>query len=354
MALGAKAQLLVAGSARQDQRSRLTGTSLTPERPRRLRRMQRRQFLQGVLSSPMIAAAWKQGLPAAFESEIVQWMGVAPVPGAIIGVVRNGGPAWLRPLGVRHIETNDPVTRDTIFQAASLSKQVTAYAAFALRDAGKLDFDRTLVSYVDDLADERARKVTVRQVLSHSSGFPNWRSGAVKQLVPEFEPGSKFQYSGEGFFYLQRVLEYVTGLGFCDVIDRQVFQPLGMTSSSMIWRPELANRYALPHDRRGEVRTNWDKGARRLHEIAKQRGQTVTGWRYADYESATREAGRLRPVSAVRAAKPGNPPGTDPHPAHARLGAGLGHRTCSRSRVRLAMGGQRWLQEFCDCGADIG
>ena len=282
----------------------------------------------------MIAAAWKQGLPAAFESEIVQWMGVAPVPGAIIGVVRNGGPAWLRPLGVRHIETNDPVTRDTIFQAASLSKQVTAYAAFALRDAGKLDFDRTLVSYVDDLADERARKVTVRQVLSHSSGFPNWRSGAVKQLVPEFEPGSKFQYSGEGFFYLQRVLEYVTGLGFCDVIDRQVFQPLGMTSSSMIWRPELANRYALPHDRRGEVRTNWDKGARRLHEIAKQRGQTVTGWRYADYESATREAGdpslpnNLLPNAAASMVTTG--------PDYARfLQAGLRNPEIRREQIRI-------------------
>jgi len=221
----------------------------------------------------MIAAGWKQGLPASFESEIVQWMGVAPVPGAIAGVIQKGGPAWLRPLGVCNIEAKDPVTRDTIFQAASLSKQVTAYAAFAMREAGKLDFDRTLVSYVDDLSDERARKVTVRHVLSHSSGFPNWRSGAAKQLVPEFEPGSKFQYSGEGFFYLQRILEHVTGLGFCEVIERLVFQPLGMTSSSMIWKPEIAGRYALPHDRRGEVRANWDKTPRRLHEIAKQKAR---------------------------------------------------------------------------------
>src|SRR5262245_50587400 len=246
--------------------------------------MQRRQFLQGVLSSPMISTGCKHGLPASFESEIVHWMGVAPVPGAIIGVVRDGGPALLRPLGVRNIETKDPVTHDTIFQAASLSKQVTAYAAFALRKAAKLDFDRTLVTYVDDLEDERARKVTVRNVLSHISGFPNWRSGTTKQLAPEFEPGSKFQYSGEGFFYLQRVLEQVTGLGFCDVIDQLVFQPLAMTSSSMIWKPELADRYALPHDRRGEVRTNWDKAARYLHEIARQRGQRVTAWRYTDYE----------------------------------------------------------------------
>src|SRR5262249_2698832 len=150
---------------------------------------------------------------------------------------------------------------------------VTVYAAFALRESGKLDFDRTLVSYVDDLPDERARKVTLRHVLSHSSGFPNWRGEAGKQLVPEFEPGSKFQYSGEGVFYLQRILEQVTGQGFCEIIDRLVFRPLGMTSSSMIWKPELADRFAVPHNRRGELRMNWDKGPKHLHEIAARKGQ---------------------------------------------------------------------------------
>jgi len=239
----------------------------------------------------MIAAGWKQGPPPSLEAEILEMMGVAPVPGAVMGTVRNGSPAWVRALGVRNVETKDPVTRETVFQAASLSKQATAYAAFALREAGKLDFDRTLVSYVDDLANESARRVTLRHVLSHSSGFPNWRSEAGAQLVPEFEPGSKFQYSGEGFFYLQRILEQVTGQGFCEIMDRMVFQPLGMNSSSMMWKPELADRFALPYDRRGEPRKNWDKTPRRLHEIAKRKGQSVTAWKYADYQAATREAG---------------------------------------------------------------
>ena len=238
----------------------------------------------------MIVAGWKQDLPASYASEIVQWMSVAPVPGAVAGALRNGAPLWIHPLGVKNNETKAPVSRDTIFQAASLSKQVTAYAAFALREQGKLDFDRTLVSYVDDLPDERARKVTVRHVLSHSSGFPNWRS-AAKPLAPEFEPGSKFQYSGEGFFYLQRILEEISGTGFCELIDRIVFQPLGMTSSSMLWKPEMAERFAVPHGRRGDPRANWDARPKRLYEIAKQRGQNITAWRYADYESAAREAG---------------------------------------------------------------
>lgn len=239
----------------------------------------------------MVAAGWKQGPPPLVESEILAMMGVAPVPGAVVGMVRNGSAAWIRPLGVRDVETKEPVTRDTVFQAASLSKQATVYAALALREAGKLDFDRTLVSYVDDLPNERARRVTLRHVLSHSSGFPNWRFEAGAQLIPEFDPGTKFQYSGEGFFYLQRILEEVTGQGFCEIIDGMVFKPLGMTSTSMIWKPELAARFALPYDRRGELRKNWDRGPKRLYDIARQKGQAVTSWKYADYAAATREAG---------------------------------------------------------------
>ncbi|MFN7994295.1 MAG: serine hydrolase domain-containing protein [Bryobacteraceae bacterium] len=253
--------------------------------------MQRRQFLTDILSSPMIAASWRHGPPPWLEVEILHMMAVAPVPGAITGILQNGSLAWIRPLGVRNVESKDPVTRDTVFQAASLSKQVTAYAAFALRDAGKLDFDRTLVSYVDDLADPRVRRVTLRHVLSHCSGFPNWRDDPATQLASEFEPGSKFQYSGEGFFYLQRILEQVTGKGFCEIIEGMVFRPLGMTSSSMIWKPELAGRFAVPHDGRGEPRSNWDRAPKRLHEIAERKGQTVATWKYADYEAATREAG---------------------------------------------------------------
>jgi CubicO group peptidase (beta-lactamase class C family) len=230
----------------------------------------------------MVSGTWKRGIPAAFENEILQFMAVAPVPGAVIGVIRNESAASIYPLGVRSIESRAPVNSDSIFQAASLSKQIAAYAAFALRDAGKLDFERTLVSYVDDLPNPRARTVTVRQVLSHSSGFPNWRSSPGAPLVPEFEPGSAFQYSGEGFFYLQRILEQVSGLGYAELIDRMVFRPLSMTSSSMIWKPEFAAAtskygYALPHGRHGEPRPNWDARPKRLYEIAEQKGQNIMG-----------------------------------------------------------------------------
>jgi CubicO group peptidase (beta-lactamase class C family) len=172
---------------------------------------------------------------------------------------------------------------------------VTAYAAFALRGRGELDFDRPLAEYVDDLRDPAARTVTARHVLSHSSGFPNWRDfqpgEPLPDLKPAFAPGSKYQYSGEGFFYLQRVMEQITGNGFGQVADDFVFRPLGMSSSSLVWDPATVDRTALPHNRRGEPRRGWDKGARALRAFAASAGKPVAALRYAEYSACTRDAG---------------------------------------------------------------
>ena len=81
-------------------------------------------------------------------------MRAAPLHSAVIGVLHRHKLSWLLPLGVRATASPDPVTASTLFQAASLTKQVTAHAAFALRAQGKLDFDRPLVAYVDDLGHE--------------------------------------------------------------------------------------------------------------------------------------------------------------------------------------------------------
>ncbi len=216
---------------------------------------------------------------------------VAPVPGVVIGVIEDGKPSWIKPFGMRNVETAAPVTADTIFHAASLTKQVLAYAAFSLRDQGKLDFDRTLVSYVDDLSDPKARQVKIRHVLSHSSGFPNWRFEAGKLLVPEFEPGSKWRYSGEGFVYLQRILEKVTGEGIAAILDRLVFQPLRMPSSALVWSSQFADRTALPYNGRGELLQHWDRRPRALEELARKRGTRLRDWKYEEYRAAAKELG---------------------------------------------------------------
>ncbi len=83
-------------------------------------------------------------------------------------------------------------------------------------------------------------------VLSHTSGFPNWRNNDSLRI--NFEPGQKFSYSGEGYVYLQKVVEKITGKPLNDLITERVFRPLGMPNSSYIWRNDFDAKTAAPHD----------------------------------------------------------------------------------------------------------
>jgi CubicO group peptidase (beta-lactamase class C family) len=171
------------------------------------------------------------------------------VPGLSFAVKRDGKIVETRALGVRDTSTGLPADEDTIFEAASLSKPVFAYAVLQLVDAGVLSLDTPLSTYVPDYVkdDPRAALITVRNVLSQTSGLPNWRS-KTNPLKTYFQPGERFSYSGEGFVWLQRVVEAVTGESLNDIMARLVFDPLEMKRSSYIWRPDFAADYASPHD----------------------------------------------------------------------------------------------------------
>ncbi|MFN0104460.1 MAG: serine hydrolase domain-containing protein [Bryobacteraceae bacterium] len=250
--------------------------------------MRRRALLSALASIPMAGA---RAFDAGFRRRIEQAMAVGPVPGLVVGRVEKGATAWIEAMGHCRAGGGPAVIGDTVFQAASLSKQVTAYAAFALRDQGKLDFARPLVSYVDDIGDARSRRATIRHVLSHSAGFPNWRFEAGKELTADFEPGERWQYSGEGYVYLQRIIEKVTGKSFFAVVEELVFQSLGMRSSAMAWMPQWEERYAQPHRRRGEPIANWDQAGKALHAYAKKLGREVSALRYEDSVALRKEAG---------------------------------------------------------------
>ena len=115
-----------------------------------------------------------------------------------IGLIRNGKTVWLYGFGVKDKETQAPVQTDTIFEAASLSKPVFTYGVLKLVDQGKLDLDAPLSSYLPKpyVPDERVSKITARLVLSHRTGFPNWRGDDGLPIY--FSPGERFSYSGEG------------------------------------------------------------------------------------------------------------------------------------------------------------
>jgi CubicO group peptidase (beta-lactamase class C family) len=194
--------------------------------------------------------------PPWFVTRLSRLLEISGTPGCAVVVLQRGRVVWEHYAGLMNAADEAPVTRDTMWPAASLGKPVFAAAALTLVSEGKLDLDKPLREYVADhaAADERTSKITARHVLSHTSGLPNWRT-RDQPLVSDFEPGSRFSYSGEGYYYLQTVIERITGLGIQQVVNRAVFEPLGMKSSTYTWRDDVPSRLVAGHDR-GVVRPN--------------------------------------------------------------------------------------------------
>lgn len=191
---------------------------------------------------------------AALEKRVPELMRDAKVPGLSIALIRDGKIYWRQSFGRK--DASHPVSEATTFEAASLSKVVFATIVLKLADEGRIDLDAPLTRYVDTRQvldvreDPRLSAITARMVLSHRTGFPDWRpAGGALQI--HFPPGDHFSYSGEGFIYLQRAVETITGKGLEELAREDVFGPLGMTSSSYVWRPDFVDSTAIGHDKDG-------------------------------------------------------------------------------------------------------
>jgi len=160
------------------------------------------------------------------------------VPGVSIALVEGGRVSWVGAYGSANARTKRRVDTNTLFEAASMSKPLFTYATLKLVEGGVMDLDRPLVEYLDEpyLPDQpKHRLITARMVMNHTSGFPNWRPNGWlggKPLKIRFEPGSRHGYSGEGFLYLQRVVEHITGKPLQTFMRKKLLEPIGMTSSS--------------------------------------------------------------------------------------------------------------------------
>lgn len=189
----------------------------------------------------------------ALETEIPHLMQAAGVLGLSVAEIRDAAIVWRQGFGIMSKQSNEPVTVDTIFEAASLSKPVCAYAALRLCEKGVLELDTPLAVYLPEpyLQNEpRFQRITMRHVLSHMTGFPNWRPRG-QPLQMYFEPGVRFSYSGEGYVYLQRVIEHVTAQPLAEYVSKHVFEPLGMSSSSFVWTEAYETQSAQGHDQQG-------------------------------------------------------------------------------------------------------
>src|SRR6267142_3269171 len=184
------------------------------------------------------------------------------VPGVALGVVR-GGRTDVRGFGVTSIEDGLPITADTIFPLASISKTVTATSMMRLVEQGRVNLGAPVRRYLPDfrVEDEAAsRDVTIWHLLTHTSGWEG-QLGAVErgdetltrfvaglstnmQLAP---PGAAWSYNNAGFGVAGRVIEVVTGKTFSDAVSDQVFRPIGLSLAFTRVGDIVTHRFALGH-----------------------------------------------------------------------------------------------------------
>jgi hypothetical protein len=210
-------------------------------------------------------------------------MAATQAKGMAVAVIDHGAVGYVHAYGIRNAK-GDPLTPDTVMYGASLTKTVFAYTVMQLVDQGRLkldtplkdDLDKPLPSYgpdpvfpdkygreghaYEDLAsDPRWEKITPRMCLTHSTGFNNfWFVEPDQKLHIHFEPGTRYSYSGEGMILLQFTIEHgrkSQGLGLdVGALTKANFDRLGMTRTSLVWRPDFAANLADGWNDKGEPR----------------------------------------------------------------------------------------------------
>jgi len=188
----------------------------------------------------------------------------AGAPGLSMAIINDGKIVYHTVEGYADVENEIPVTEQTIFEGASMSKPLFAYLIMTLVDDGKLNLDKPLYQYLEfpEIAeDERYKKITARMVLSHTTGFPNWRRSQPEgKLRIQFEPGLAYQYSGEAYQYLAQVAAHILGTdyrGLGDYFQERVAKPTRMLPSNFFPDSAILAYKAIPY--LNDKRMEWIK-----------------------------------------------------------------------------------------------
>jgi len=228
-----------------------------------------RRFAEGTVPPPKFADPQrKQKLGAAFpeiEKLFNAFVQRANMPGAVMGIIIDGELVWVKATGVRETTDKAPVTPDTVFRIASMTKSFTAMSILKLRDEGKLSLDDPVSRYIPALADlpyptKDSPAITIRHLLTHSEGFPEDNPWGDRQLAQTDEtvrewiragipfstpPGTAFEYSNYGFGLLGQVVTRAAGKPYADYVRDNILRPLGMNSSTFDMSAVPKDRIAL-------------------------------------------------------------------------------------------------------------
>lgn len=225
-------------------------------------------FFVGLLLSEITYA--KSPTAKSLDAEVQKIMTQTGAKGLALAIVDKGNVTFVKAYGIRN-ENGDALKTDTIMYGASLTKSVFSYAAMQLVDQKKLNLDKPIATYLNkplpdyatepkyaawsDLAgDERWKKITPRIILTHSTGLANFSFVEPdNKLHIHFEPGSRYAYSGDGILLLQFAIEKGLGLDVGEFTQQQIFKPLGMTRTSLMWHDDFKNNLADGWDENGHV-----------------------------------------------------------------------------------------------------
>jgi D-alanyl-D-alanine carboxypeptidase len=195
-------------------------------------------------------------------SQVLEQTGV---PSASVAVVQHGKLVYTHAYGLARLDPRTPATPEMRYSIGSISKQFTAAAILLLQEQGKLSLDDAVGKYVPGLTE--GDKVTIRQVLSHTSGYQDYwpedylmppmrNPESAQQILDtwakkplDFEPGTQWQYSNTNFVIAGRIVETITGAPLMDLLTTRIFRPLGMHS---VWNSDetkLTTADATPYIR---------------------------------------------------------------------------------------------------------
>jgi CubicO group peptidase (beta-lactamase class C family) len=223
---------------------------------------------------------------------------LASVPSLSYAMI-DGDKITTRSLGIRRAGEAERATPDTVYAAASLTKAVFSYVFLGLVNEGLLSLDKPVREYLPlpNPDDARSNTITARHLLSHSGGWRNWRNNTSTALTSDFEPGSRWSYSGEGFFFLQRIVEKLTGKSVPLLARERVFDPLGMKRSSLVGLVEFEPFQAAGHSGRGDVTQPFGRPTLlELRRMMSAKGMSLESAKVEDSEQAIKTAEPALPV----------------------------------------------------------
>ncbi|HYV19457.1 MAG TPA: serine hydrolase domain-containing protein [Verrucomicrobiae bacterium] len=276
------------------------------------------------------------------EAVVKRLMKRGHVNGLAFGVIDDGRVTRVEAYGKRDVERGLPLQADTIMYGASLTKTAFAYMLLQLVDEKRLTLDTPLAellpkplpeyeSFKDLAGDERWRALTPRIVLTHTTGFANYRwLEDDKKLRFHWQPGSRYGYSGAGFYILQLAIEEGLHVDVGQEMQRRVFDRLGMTRTSMTWREDFRENLAEGYTLEGQLRPHDERSrpaaAGSMDTTIADQAKLWAGILRGDGLSAAARAELTRPQVPITSAHqfPTLRDWTDARNAKIQLAAGLG------------------------------